>query len=254
MTEATDGTRLNQIIAVRPSVKNDVQGKVTKAYHLLQRTELHSGLARTYTPRDDDGYRYPDETTGVQVKAISLLREATNELARLFDVNAAIDWTNQEAKADIVLLGGDKPVVLVPAVPVSYLMFLEKQLVDLETMVRKLPVLPATEMWEFDPNSDVYKSQPIGTTKTQKVRKSHVLAPATDKHPAQVESYTEDEPIGTWMTTKMSGAVPGERVNQLLGRIQGLQEAVKYAREQANMTKVVDPKPGKRIMDYVFAE
>lgn len=252
MTEATDGTRLNQIIAVRPAVKNDVMDKVNKTYHLFQRTELHSGLARTYTPKDDDGYRYPDETTWVQVKAISLLREAANELGRLFDVNAAIDWTNQEAKADIVLFG-DEPVTLVRDVPVSYLMFLEKQLVSLESMVRKLPVLPATETWEFDPNSDVYKSQPIGTTKTQKVRKSHVLYPATDKHPAQVESYTEDEPIGTWTTVKMSGAVPGERINQLLTRILTLQQAVKYAREQANLTMVVDPKPGQRIMDYVFA-
>lgn len=253
MTAADEGARLNQLIAVRPGVKNDVTTKVTKAHHLLLRNELMSGLARTYTARDDDGYVYPDETTWVQVKATSLLREAAEELARLFNVNAAIDWTNQEAKADLVLLG-DNPVVLVPSVPVTYLMFLEKQLVDMETMVRKLPVLPPTETWTFDPNTDVYKSQPIGTTKTQKVRKSHVLYPASDRHPAQVESYTEDEPIGTWITTKMSGAVPGERINQLLTRVQNLQRAVKYAREQANLKKVVDVRPGERIMDYLLAE
>lgn len=254
MTAALErSTLLNQIIAVRASVKNDVAQKITRFYHLLQRNELLSGLARTYNPVNDEDYRFPDETTQVQVKAATMLREASDHLVRLFDVTAAMDWTNQHARADIVLFGGDNPVVLVPDVPVSYLMFLEKQLVDLETLIRKLPTLSPTETWTFDPGTDTYKSNPIGTTKTQKVRKSHVLYPATDRHPAQVESYTEDQPIGTWTTVKLSGALPAERVNQLLERVTTLSQAVKFAREQANLVDIVDAKPGRRIFEYLFA-
>lgn len=244
---------LNQVIAVRASIKNDTEQKLTKHYHLLQRSPLLVGHARTYTPQADDGFRYPNESANVQVKVEKVLREVADDLTELFDVNAALDWTNQHARADVVLLGGEGPVTLLTDVPVTYLMFLEKQLTNIETFIRKLPVLDSTENWTFDPATDVYKSQPVGTVKTAKVRRNHVLAAATDRHPAQVESYTEDVPIGIWSTVKFSGALPAHRVNIMLARVTELQKAVKFAREQANMEDVVQTNPGRRILDYLFA-
>ncbi len=258
MTIAQDprvrGPLLNQIIAVRASVKNDVETQLTKNYHLLQRTALLAGHSRTYTPKDDDGFRYPPESAQVQVKVEKVIRDIGDELTELFNVNAQLDWTNQHARADVVLLGGDEPVTLLTDVPVTYLMFLEKQLTNIETFIRRLPVLDPSEEWTLDPATDVYKSQPVGTVKTAKVRRNHVLAAATDRHPAQVESYTEDIPIGTWSTVKFSGALPATRVNRMLSRVTELQKAVKFAREQANMEDVVlTTNPGRRVFDYLFA-
>lgn len=254
MTAALErNTLLNQILAVRASVKNDVSDKITKFHRLLSLKDPINGVVRTYKPKNDDDFRYPPEGNNVQVKASVVLQDVAAELTRLFDVTACMDWSNQHAKADIVLLG-DEPVTLLHDVPVHYMLFLEKQLVGIETLVRKLPVLPPTETWTYDPNSAVHRSDPIGTMKTQKIRKAHVLYPATDKHQAQVESYTEDEPIGTWTTVKLSGALPAERIAQLLNRVITLNQAVKFAREQANLQAVTDPKPGRRIMEYLFAE
>lgn len=244
---------LNQVIAVRAGVKGDSEGRLTKNYHLLQRAELLRGLSRTYKPKDDDGFQYPGETTGVVVKVEKVLGDIAEDLVKLFDITAAVDWTNQHASADIVLLSGEQPWVLAADVPVSYLMFLEKALVNLETVVRKLPTLDPAEEWKYDPASDVYKSAAVQTVKTKKVRRNNVLAAATDRHPAQVESYTEDVPEGTWSTIKFSGALPAARVNKMLARITALAEAVKFAREQANLAAVVDPKPGRRIFEYLFA-
>lgn len=248
-----NSTLLNQIIAVRTGVKGDSEKKLTKHYHMLQRAELLGGMARTYTPHNDEDFRYPDETTNVQVKVEGILRDVAGDLVQLFDVTAAMDWTNQHARADVVLLGGDQPVVLLTDVPISYLMFLEKQLVNLETLVRKLPVLPSTDNWTFDPASDVYKSDPVSTVKTKKIMRNHVKAAATDKHPAQVEIFSEDIPVGTWNTVKFSGALPASRVNKMLNRITALTQAVKYAREQANMESVMTPNPGRKVFDYLFA-
>lgn len=246
-------TLLNQVIAVRASVKNDTEANLTKVYHLLQRSELLAGLTRTYTPRDDEGFRYPPETTNVQVTTEQILKNISVDLSRLFDVTGALDWTNQDARADVVLLNGPEPVILLNDVPVSYLMFLEKQLTNMETLIRKLPILPVTENWTFDPASDTYRSEPVGTVKTAKVRRNHVLAEATDRHPAQVESYTEDVPVGTWSTVKFSGAIPAKRANTMLARVTTLMQAVKFARERANLAVVVEPKPGRAVMDYIFA-
>ena len=177
-------TRLNQIIAVRSSVKGDTDQKLNRHYHLLQKGALLNGHSRAYTPKDDDGFKYPPEAALVQVKVEQVLRELADDMTKLFDVTAAMDWTNQQASADVVLVGGEQPVTLLIDVPVSYLMFLEKQLTHLETVVRKLPVLDSTESWTFDPSTDTYRTEPVGTVKSAKVRRNHVLASATDRHPA----------------------------------------------------------------------
>ena len=249
----TSTTKLNQIIAVRAGVKTDTEQELTKAYHLLQRKELLTGLARTYKPHDDDGFRYPGESTQVQVKVDTILHNIGVDMSRYFDVTAMMDWTNQQAKADVVILGSEQVVTLLSDVPVSYLMFLQKQLVNVETLIRKLPVLDQSEVWTLDTATDTYRTEPVQTVKTTKVRRNHVKAEATDKHAAQVETYTEDVPIGTWSTVKFSGALPAKRINFMLDRVRTLSQAVKFALEAANMADVVEVNPGRKVFEYLFA-
>ncbi len=253
-TQSTERiVRLNQIIAVRQGVKNDTHQALTKRYRLLDNKALLSGHSRTYTPHNDEDFVYPSETAKVQVSVEAQLAAIATDMTRLFDVTASLDWSNQKAVADVVLIDGGQPVTLLANVPVTYLLFLEKELVKLEALIRKLPVLDPTEQWEFDPASATFRSLPVGTVRTKKVRRNHVLAPATDRHPAQVESYTEDEPIGKWSTVKFSGCIPATRVNVLLDRVTALQAAVKFAREQANMAAADDPRPGRIVFEYLFA-
>jgi hypothetical protein len=244
---------LNQVIAVHTTIRSDVESALTKKYHLLQRAALLHGLTRVYESREDGGFVYPGETQRVQVSAEKMLKEISAELTRLFDVTAVRDWTNQHARADVVLLGGSEPVTLLTDVPVTYLMWLEKALVNLETVIRKLPVLPAEDTWTFDPATDTFRSEPVKTVKSKKIPRNHVLSEATREHKAQVQVWHEDVPEGTWTTTKFSGALPASRVNTLLARVTTLTEAVKFAREQANMEDVLDVHVGKRVFDYLFA-
>lgn len=137
-------------------------------------------------------------------------------------------------------------------VPVTYLLFLEKQLVDLHTFVKKLPVLDAAESWSFDDSTDTWRTDPVRTIRTKKVPRNHVKAEATEKHPAQVEVYYEDIAVGYWTTVKFSGALPARRVNELVERVEKLQQAVKYAREEANGTEVTDRRVGDVVFRYLF--
>ncbi|MBA3542798.1 MAG: hypothetical protein H0T79_24485, partial [Deltaproteobacteria bacterium] len=63
---------------------------------------------------------------------------------------------------------------------------------------------------------------------------------------------TEDVVAGQWMTIKYSGAIAIPRKKQLLGRIEKLSNAVKYAREQANASEAPDKKLGKEVFDFLF--
>jgi hypothetical protein len=133
------------------------------------------------------------------------------------------------------------------------LLFLEKQLVDLHTFIKKLPVLDASETWTLDTSADCWATEPVQTVRTKKIPRNHVKAEATDKHPAQVEVYYEDVTVGYWRTVKFSGALPARRVNELLERVERLQEYVKFAREEANNLEVEDQKVGATVLGWLFA-
>ena len=131
--------------------------------------------------------------------------------------------------------------------------FLEKQLVDLHTFIKKLPVLDASESWTYDASADCWATEPVQTVRTKKIPRNHGKAEATEKHPAQVEVYYEDVSVGNWRTVKFSGALPAKRVHDLLARVERLQEAVKFAREEANNLEVEEQKVGEKIFHYLFA-
>jgi hypothetical protein len=243
-----DVAKLNQIIAVEKGVKSKAHQDLTAAHHGLQKPALLAGISRTYQPKDEEGEQLPPESTRVQVKAEDVLRETAKTLTRLFDVTATKDWANCTARADVTVDGR----VLVSEVPVAYLLFLEKQLTDINTFVRKLPVLDASESWTQDPSTDAWKTESVRTLRTKKVPRNHVKAEATEKHPAQVEVYYEDIPVGYWTTVKFSGALPARRVNELLERVEKLQQAVKFAREEANGSDVTDQRVGDAVFGYLF--
>ncbi|MDY6784202.1 MAG: hypothetical protein SW833_16915 [Cyanobacteriota bacterium] len=240
--------RLNQIIAIEKGIKSRSVQELAESHRAVQKPALLSGISRTYRPKDEEGEQLPPESKKVEVKVEEILRQTQEVLTKLFDITATKDWTNCQARADVTVDGQ----VLVTRAPVSYLLFLEKQLTDLQTFVKKLPVLDASETWNFDENADCWATEPVQTLKTFKTPRNHVKAEATEHHPAQVEVYYEDVTVGYWRTVKFSGALPAQRVNQLLDRLEKLQQAVKFAREEANNTEVEEQRVGERIFNYLF--
>lgn len=229
--------RLNQIIALEKGVKSRVHGRLVELQNRIRSNALN-GLSRTYTPRDEEGEHLPPESTLVQVVATDTLKQAASALSELLDITATKDAANQEATADIVVNGS----VLLADIPVTSLIFLEKQLSEFAGFVRRLPTLDPSESWSRDNTlgADIYRTPVVETVKTRKVPRNHVKAPATPQHPAQVDVYFEDVPVGTWSTVKFSGAMPKSDQDAILERVTILSDAVKAAREEAN-SRVVDP-------------
>jgi hypothetical protein len=64
--------------------------------------------------------------------------------------------------------------------------------------------------------------------------------------------YMEDVWVGTWTTTKFSGAIPARTRNDLLERVRKLLDAVKAAREEANGLEVKPQKVGAALLGYIF--
>jgi len=240
--------KLNQIIAVANGKKTQAQKAITEAYQNLQKPALLDGISRTYKPKDDEGEQLPAEKKQVQLRVKDATRTVTAALTELFDIVATQDDANCRAKANVVVDGR----TIVSDVPVTTLLFIEKQLVDIHTFVEKLPALDPGETWTYSRDVDYYASEPYQTTKTKKVMKNHVKVEATKEHPAQVETYTEDVIVGYWTTVKFSGAIPAKERNEMLDRVRKLQEAVKTAREEANALETAPRKIGGEILSFVF--
>ena len=240
--------KLNQVIAILSGCKTKTMEEITQIYHQLQKPELLNGMSRSYKPQDELGTQLPPESKLVQLRVPVMTADIVDKLTQLFDLVATQDYANCLAKADIKV--GD--TVLAAGVPVTYLLFLEKQLLNIKALVAKTPVLSPEERWTFDATQDCYVSESYQSTKTQKTYKNHVKAEATKEHPAQVETYTEDVIIGTYTAVKYSGAIPLKQRNEMLARVQQVMDAVKIAREIANGMEVEKKQVGDALLGFIF--
>ena len=242
-------TRLNQIVAAEKGIKARSTAVLTEAYKTIQKSDLFGGLSRRYTPlKDDPAEMKPPENKVLQQNVPAIVDGVRKSLIALFDTVATKERSNAGAKANIEINGN----VILKDVPVTTLLFLEKQLVDLRTFISKLPTLDPNDKWSLDEGSGNYTSEPVKKASTRKTTKGVELSPSTDKHPAQVQAVTEDVTVGFWEEFKLSGALPTKRIAEWTERDEALQTAVKYAREEANSVQAVDDKIGDTVLGYIF--
>ena len=79
-----------------------------------------------------------------------------------------------------------------------------------------------------------------------------MVVPASKEHPAQVKEVSRDIIIGTWTATKYSGALPVGEIERMIARVETLQKAVKFAREEANTVTTVPLKTGAAVLGFIF--
>lgn len=243
--------KANQIIAIEKSVKARAHAEASELYKVIQKPELFNGFAKTYQSKNEEGDKLPEENKRVQYEVRDVLRRYERSSTDLLNTTARKDWTNTKATADVTL---DEKVIIANA-PVSYLLFLEKQLVDMHTFLLKLPTLDEGETWVRDADSGLNKTAVVQTHRTKKVQRPLVLFPATPEHPAQTQLVTEDIVDGYWSTMKLSGAIAKTQVQTMVERVEKLMKAVKEAREAANMTDEVEsPDVGAALFNYVTAQ
>ncbi len=177
-----------------------------------------------------------------------MIRQARDKWTELWNLVLTQDTGNQSARADLVVDGK----TILANVPVTTLLFLDKQVNDLETFVSKLPTPDPAEEWSHDPNSGLLRSKATESLRTSKEPTVIVKYPATPEHPAQTELFTKDVPVGTWNQIVYSSCISADRKSAILARVRKLQDAIKAAKEQANLLEVERQKAGEPLFDYVF--
>lgn len=242
--------KLNQIVAVVAGKKTRVEKELGDLNKLIQKPDLFHGLSRQYQPVDENGEQLPAESKYPQKHIGEVLKDARSVWADIMDAVATQEWGNTSAGANVVVDGQ----AVLEDVPVTVLLYLEKQLNDLNTFVGNMPTLDPSERWTHNGQTGEYVTEPIKTIRTKKVQKPIVLYDATKEHPAQTQLVTEDITAGHWTTTKYASVLSVTEKRAIQGRIHKLQEAVKIAREEANSGEVEQMKIAGQVLGFVFGK
>lgn len=256
MSEEKKVSALHEILAVEAGLKKTSASVVEEAGTTFEkRAEHFSGHVRTYECKVEGDPTQAEEAIVERQDIVTTVAQkldyAFSHITAHLDVMATKDATNQTAAADIIIDGA----VLVSAVPVTTLLTLEDEIKSWRGMIEKIPTLAPGKSWIAAPEAgeNIFKMEHDEIkTRTAKTFKNHVKAEATDKHPAQVEMYTAEIPIGLYKTQRLSGAITPAQKSALLGRVDALHRAVKQARQRANSTPVTERRIGATLAQFLL--
>ncbi len=246
--------RLSQVVATTPAVKKETHETLSALYAQVKKPALFNGSERVYVPHVVDSGGTPEtlppEHVKVQLRYTDLLEQVRIDQTRVIDAILTQDVGNKLANADVVIDGK----VVAPGVPVATLLMLEERLNNFVTFLESLPTPDPGYDWEYDPQQGLLRSQDCEVQRTKKVPYRFEKAAATDKHPAQVEVFTEDKIVGHYTKTLYSGAPPYDKKSAMVVNAKKLRDAIKIAREEANGTTDVQRQyVGDKLFDYIFA-
>lgn len=224
--------KLHELLAVEPDLKGAAEKILAETINTFSKKSGHfQAQTRRYQPFEDGGENFPDENQEMVTTVPKKLEWTQKVVAKYLDAVAQKEVSNTTASAVVEIDG--KPLIETP-LPATLLLALEGRLKQLREVYNAIPTLDPGEQWAWDDKTRTYEAPPSKSFRTKKVMKNHVKAPATDKHPAQVEVYTEDVQVGSWTARKWSGALTPSEKADLLERVDDLIQAVKRARQRAN--------------------
>jgi len=247
--------KLHELLAVDANLKGQAQKCRTELQSTLEKKRhLFAEKLVTFTPLAEGAPAETREQSDIQTTVKKEVAWLTNILVKAIDASFAIDIANTSAKADIVLEGGD---VLAKDVPATALLQLEKRVKEFSEFIHTIPTLDPAKGFEEDSSREpgIYKAREVLKSSTQKVQEPLTLAPATDKHPAQVQLVTKDVKVGTIQELEWSSLITPALKAELLERSEALFRAVTQARSRANDTDIdtKSNKIGKMLLEYVFS-
>jgi hypothetical protein len=244
-------TQLHELIAVFADTSNVAKSVLDEARVTFGKKPEHFRGHSRFVQYLDESRQGEDttDTKNVVTTVHDKLAYVGQRLGRHWDALYQLEEANQRAVADVVVDGN----ILVAGAPATWLLGMESRLKMLRDVLLSIPTLDPQIVWEAHEavGKGHYRSPPTATFRTEKVFKSKVLYEATEHHPAQLQTWTEDQPVARVDTIQFSTMIsPAEKAN-ILERCDNLLRAVKKARQRANAVEVHKNHPAKTLFDYI---
>lgn len=248
-------TVLHELLAVEKHRNSQVDALITETTAKFGKYEYFAGAIKTLKMVEDNPANATIEAAArTQMEVRTTVHETLDYIMDFWgnaeDVQLQKNLTNQDARGTIEIDG-----LTLPPLPVDELLGLEVRLDKLRQLAKQMPTLNAAKEWEALPERNgLHRTKNSEqTTKTEKVMYPVVLAPATDKHPAQVKEATRDNVVGTFSLLEYSGAATTEQKARFIERLDNLIAEVKKARMRANTTEVKKAEIGAALKTWIMA-
>ena len=244
--------KLYELLATESELAGVFKNIITETgTNFLKKADRYTGYHTEVKYFDESAPREADTHVKVDDTVPSKLAYTAGHITAYLDAVLQKESANQKAMADVVIDG----VVIATDVPATFLLGLETKLKKVRDEVyAKIPTLQPSIHWDVDTNEmeGVFKKRDSDEKfRTKKMMKNHVRAAATDKHPAQVDVYNEDEKIARIVTDTWCGMISSAEKSRLLNKVDALIRAVKTARQRANSVKVDDVKIGEKLFGFI---
>ena len=249
--------QLHELLAVEGDLKgekNTIRDETITVFS--KKPNLFLGAIRTLEMFDEA--RKEEESAGTErqeltTTVLAKLKYTSKAFSRFWDAKLQKETANQEAKADIIV--GDN--VFAKAVPVTFLLGMEDELKQLRAVYLAIPTLQPGVDWTRDTQKGegYWKAtHPTVKHKGEKTIQSKIIVPVSKEHPAQVREWTEDVPVGRYVTENWSGMISPAEKSNVLSKIDMLLRACKKARQRANNQEVKRLSIGKKIFDFIHTD
>lgn len=248
-------TKLHELLAAEKTVTGAWSTILPETLKKMSNDHFFSGHTKTLSMIEDTPANAAIEAAARDHKALptnvyDTLDYALKIYANAENLQADKNVTNASAFADVEFRGQ----VLFEALPVDELLGLESRISKIRELVLAVPTLDAGRVWSFDESTGSWISEPEHSVKTEKVMFPVIMAPATDKHPAQVKESTKDSTVGKFTTVRRSGAATAVQKAEAIQLVDELLVEIKKARMRANETQVADGhKIGTKLAELLLS-
>lgn len=239
--------KLHELLAVETDLANKARSVMSETVKRFGDIANYVGQRRNYAPLVDDGQPFPPEDKELPRTVNDDLNQVFYSFGRWVDASIQKEVTNQDTLANVEV----DDVVILADLPATALLNLESKLADLGKVLKAIPVNDLAYRWAWDEDVGGYVSSPRVTFRTEKAMKTHVQYEATKEHPAQVQTYAEDNRVGEWTTVIHSGAVSASDKRGLIERWETLILAIKIARQRANDIEASTANVSDKIIKYL---
>ena len=244
--------QLHQLLAVIPTLKSQAEKIMAEtAKTFAGKAHLFEGMTKAYKARAEADVMTEKELSESKPLSETVggkLAHLAEHVTPFIDAEYQRDLSNLHSTATVSF--GDMKIENVPA---TFLLQLKKELASLRAIYDQIPTLDPKREWKLAPDQGkgVWIAPPEFTTKTKKDKIHKVVVPATEQHPAQVDSWTEDVPIGSFETRIRSGLITPEQKYRLMKRIDEVIAEVTRALAEANQVEHLTHKIAGKVLDYI---
>jgi len=246
--------KLHELLAVEGDLEGEKDRILDEArVTFTKKPELFTGFVKTLRMFDESRTNENvEESRKVDTVVQEKLNYVSGSVVRYWDACFQKEATNQLAKADLVVDG----VTIAKDVPATFLLKLESELKKVRGLFEEIPTHASGQEWKTasEIGEGIFSAKKDDSFKTEKKPMSKVLYEATDKHPAQIEKWTEDVKVGRYEHKMFSGMISPAEKSLMIGRVDKLLRSVKQARQRANTQEAEKRTVGEEVFKFLFAK